>query len=109
MFAKYFDFLKPSALAKQLHETKDKKKNVVKEIKNRWSNLKGETKKMPQEEIENEKPNPILEIVNEILHFNKEIQKEQSLGLKILTPNQMHSRSPTSLAQLKAGINSEKL
>ena len=74
LFAKYFDFLKPSALAKQLYETKDKKKNVLKEIKNRWSNLKGETKKMPQEEIENEKPNQILEIVNNILHFNKEIQ-----------------------------------
>ena len=30
-------------------------------------------------------------------------------GLKILTPNQMHSRLPISLAQLKAGNNSEKL
>ena len=30
-------------------------------------------------------------------------------GLKILTPNQMLSRLPTALAQLKAGNNSEKL
>ena len=30
-------------------------------------------------------------------------------GLKILTPNQMLSRLPISLAQLKAGTNSEKL
>ena len=30
-------------------------------------------------------------------------------GLKILTPNQMLSRVPISLAQLKAGNNSEKL
>ena len=30
-------------------------------------------------------------------------------GLKILTPNQMHSRLPISLAQLNAGNNSEKL
>ena len=30
-------------------------------------------------------------------------------GLKILTPNQMLSRLPISLAQLKAGNNSEKL
>ena len=29
-------------------------------------------------------------------------------GLKILTPNQMLSRLPISLAQLKAGNNSEK-
>ena len=30
-------------------------------------------------------------------------------GLKILTPNQMPSRLPITLAQLKAGNNSEKL
>ena len=30
-------------------------------------------------------------------------------GLKILTPNQMLSRLPITLAQLKAGNNSEKL
>ena len=30
-------------------------------------------------------------------------------GLKILTPNQMLSRLPIALAQLKAGNNSEKL
>ena len=36
-FKNYFNFLVPSALAKQLYETKDKKKNnkLVKEIKNR--------------------------------------------------------------------------
>ena len=37
-------------------------------------------------------------------------QEEQSAkGLKILTPNQMLSRLPISLAQLNAGNNSEKL
>ena len=37
-------------------------------------------------------------------------QKEQSAkGLKILTPNQMLSRLPITLAQLKAGNNSQKL
>ena len=30
-------------------------------------------------------------------------------GLKILTPNQMFSRLPITLAQLKAGYNSEKV
>ena len=35
------------------------------------------------------------------------LQKGQ--GLKILTPSQMLSRLPISLAQLKAGNNSEKL
>ena len=34
---------------------------------------------------------------------------QQGEGVKILTPNQMLSRLPTSLAQLEAGNNSEKL
>ena len=36
-------------------------------------------------------------------------KSQEGQGLKILTPDQMLSRSPISLAQLKAGINSEKL
>ena len=69
---------------KKLYETKDAKENseLVEEIKNRWSNLKDETKKMSEKEIENEKPNQILETVNEILYFNKDIQKQRGLGLK---------------------------
>ena len=62
---------------------------------------------MSKEEIENEKPNKILENVEEILKFNE--QKQQSLGLKILTPNQMLCKLPITLAQLKAGDNSKKL
>ena len=38
-----------------------------------------------------------------------ERRNEQGQGLKILTPNQMLGRLPISLAQLKAGNNSEKL
>ena len=54
-----------------------------------------------------EKPDKILKIVEEILDFNKENQGGKDL--KILTPNQMISRLPITLAQLKAGNNSEKL
>ena len=36
-------------------------------------------------------------------------KNQQRQGLKILTPNQMLGRLPISLAQLKAGNNSEKL
>ena len=65
---------------------------------------------MSKEKIKTEKPNETLEIANEIIDFNKEIQKQQEgLGLKILTPNQTLGRLPISLAQLKAGNNSEKL
>ena len=51
--------------------------------------------------------NNILEIVERILYFNQ--LKQSGQGLKILTPSQMLSRLPISLAQLKAGNNSEKL
>ena len=53
---------------------------------------------------ENEK---IIDIVERILEFNRLNQSGQ--GLKILTPNQMLSKFPISLAQLNAGNNSEKL
>ena len=111
LFKTYFNFSAPIDLAKKLFETKDKKKNsaFVEEIKNRWSNFKLETEKISKEEIKNEKPNDILRIINEILDFNKEIQKQQGSGLKMLPPNQMLSRLPISLAQLKAENNSEKL
>ena len=69
--------------------------------------LKEETKEMSEEEIKIEKPDKIIKIVEEILRFNK--QKQEGKGIKILTPNQMLSILPITLAQLKAGNNSEKL
>ena len=58
--------------------------------------------------IENEKPDEILEIVEKILIFNRENQIKRRFDLKILTPNQMLSKLPITLAQLKAGNHSEK-
>ena len=52
---------------------------------------------MSNKEKEIEEPDVIVEIVEEILRFNK--QKQQEQGIKILTPNQMLSRLPISLAQ----------
>ena len=48
-----------------------------------------------------------MDIAELILYFNTKDQ--QGGSLKILKPNQMLSRLPISLAQLKAGNNSEKL
>ena len=63
---------------------------------------------MPKDRIfkieENEK---IADIVERILELNNKVQSGK--GLKILTPSQMLSRLPISLAQLNAGNNSEKL
>ena len=52
MFKDYFDFLVPSAWAKKLYETKDKKKKneLAELIKNRWSDLQDEIKKISEDE-----------------------------------------------------------
>ena len=98
-------------MIKNIYKTKNRNKNnkLVQQIKKRWSDLKDEIKKMSEDEKEAEKPDIILEILEEIHIFNRENRKQQGLGLKILTLNQMLSRLPISLAQLKAGNNSEKL
>ena len=61
---------------------------------------------MSEQEKETENPNEIVNLVENILEFNRQ---QQGLGLKILTLNQMLSRLPISLVQLRAGNNSEKL
>ena len=106
MFSYYFNFVEPSDLAKKLFEIKDKKKNndFVEEIKNRWSKLKDEIEEMSEKN--KKESNKILKIVEEIIKFNK--QKQSGEGIKILTPNQMLSRLPISLAQLEAGNSSNK-
>ena len=96
-------------MLKDLHKINDKKKSndLVNLIKSGLSDLKNETENMNEEEKEFDEPNEIVDIVEEILEFNK--QNQQGQGLKILTPDQMLSRLPITLAQLKPGNNSEKL
>ena len=96
---------------KKLFETKNKNKNneSVDLIKVKWGNLKDVIEKMSADEITTEKPDKTLEMVKEILDFNNRIRKQHVSASKILTPNQMLSRLPILLAQLKVGNNSEKL
>ena len=74
---------------KTLYNLDDKKKNklLVDEIKSRLSDFKNEIKKMSEDEIKDERPYKIVNIVKKILEFNE--QKQEGKGLKILTPNQM--------------------
>ena len=60
---------------------------------------------MSEEERENERVDKIIEIVERILAYIKQQQKQEGQGLKILTPSQMLSRLPISLAHLEAGNN----
>ena len=61
-------------------------------------------KKMP-EGAEKQKGKKILKIPE----FNLNERKQRGQGLKMLTPNQMLSRLPILIAQLKARNNFEKL
>ena len=97
-------------MIKQLYKIKNRKKSneLVNVIKSRLSDLKDEIKKMSEDEKEIEKPDKILKIVEEIYDFNNK-QNQIRKGFKILMPSQMLRRLPISLAQLKAGKNSENL
>ena len=108
LFNKHFHYQRPSASLKDLYKANDKEKNklLVSVINNGLKDLKKEITKMSGDEKNIEKPDKILEIVDDILNFN---QQAQGKGFKILIPNQMLSRLPITLAQLKAGNNSEKL
>ena len=83
-------------------------KNQAYSINKTLTKIKITVKNVPKDDLlkieENEK---IIDIIERILEYNSENQL--GLGLKMLTPNQMLSRLPISLAQLKAGNNSEKL
>ena len=67
MSENYFTFPVSSSLVKQLYETKDKKEKIeiLKEIKNRWSNLKdkNEMKKCLRMKKKIEQLDKILKIV----------------------------------------------
>ena len=97
-------------MVKQLYVTKNRKKSngLVNVIKSGLSDLKDENKNMSEDQKEFEKHDKTLKSVEEILDFNNK-QNQIGEGLKTLPPNQMLTRSPISLAQLKAGNNSEKL
>ena len=80
---------------------------MIELINKKLTKTKSITKNVPKDKSfkieDNEK---IIDIVERILELNSE--KQLGIGLKILTPNQMISRLPITLAQLKAGNNSEK-
>ena len=86
----------------------EENKTKVNKMKNNLADLVMKIKNNPTnntKKIRNR--NNMVEIVELILKFNQ-LEQEGS-GLKILTPNQMLSRLPISLAQLKAGNSSKKL
>ena len=83
---------------KVLYKTNDKEKNskLVDIFNSRLKDLKEEIENMSKKEREIENPESIVKIGEMILKFNE--QNQQGKGLKLLTPNQMLSGLPISLA-----------
>ena len=97
------------ALLEKLKKSKNNaKKNKIQTnlIDSGLRGLKEEIEDMNEQEKETENPNEIVNIAEKILEFNRQQLTRQEL--KILTPDQMLNRLSISLAQLKAGNNSEK-
>ena len=97
-------------MQESLSKTQDAQRNkqLMLAIKTGLVDLNKEIKNMSDVEKKIEKPNEIVDAVGEIIDYNEE-QSQGGYGSKILIPEQMLSRLPISLAQLKAGNNSEKL
>ena len=96
-------------MQKHLYETKNTEgnKKLIQLIMSRLSDLKEKIEKMSESEIKNKKLDEIVDVFKKILDFN--YQNKEGQGLKILTPDQITSKLPISLAQLKATNHSEKL
>ena len=92
-------------------------------IKSKLRDLKNEVKNMSENEAKNKKIDLLPGLVEIILDTNEQLnmpeletegsaeqrRNQQGQGFKMLTPQQMLSRLPISLAQLKARNNSQKL
>ena len=99
MFKKYFaNYQSPSDMYKKLCDTKGKKnKDQIYLIKEMLDKLKEAIKNVSEDKKFIIKENKmIINIVECTLYFNQ--LEQQSLGLKILTPNQMLSKLSITLA-----------
>ena len=77
-------------------------------IEDNFDNFSNVVMNMPKGYKKNEGIKILNGVVN-IFSFISKGRKKRGQGFKILTPNQMLSMLPVTLAQLKAGNNSEKL
>ena len=110
MFKEYFtNYQSPSDMYKKLRMTEgERNEDQIYVIKKVLDKMQKTIKNVPENKtFKIEYNKKIINIVERIFYLN---QLDQSgKDLEILTPNQMLSRLPITLAQLKAGNNSEKL
>ena len=108
MFRKHFKYKDLLDMYDKLSKTKNRERNEIQVnvIENNLDKLKNSIENVSDDALV-DKLEEIVIAVNGVLRRNEENQEGQ--GLKILTSQQMLIRLPVSLAQLKAGNNSEKL
>ena len=110
LFKHYFKYQSPSKMYNTFSDAKNAEEHNIQVnlIKSGLIDLKKDIENESKDDVNKiEETNKIVNIVEVILYFNNDDQQGQ--GLKNLTPNQMLSRLPITLAQLNAGNNSEKL
>ena len=108
LFIYYFDYSSPDNMHSRLSDALvATNKNEAYLINEKLTKLNNIVKNVPKNKaFKIEKNEKIIDIAERILELNSENQS--GLGLTILTQNQMLRRFPITLAQLKAGNNSEK-
>ena len=79
LFQKHFNFTKPSAMLRELYRITNTRKNkeLINLMKSGLKDLKEEIKEMSENEIEIEKPDIMVNIVEKILEFNRQNQEGQ--------------------------------
>ena len=85
--------------------------------------LENDMDNMSENDVENKRLDYLRELIKNIVYINEKLddmspleseeeeaaQRQRGQGLKIMTPNQLITRSPILLSQVKAGNNSQKL
>ena len=108
-FKNAFNYETPDEMLEYLHSLKwtDDYNQATSLIEESFTDFKDEVEIMSEGDIKYKG----IKILNTIKIFNFTLKEQKQIwqALKILTPNQMLSRLPITLAQLKAGNNSEKL
>ena len=104
LFNEYSKYYNPLFLLKNLQDTNENSNDVLIELRNAVNRKKSE----------NENPDKIIDIVEEILNFIEQQKgKGRPLGWatcsRILTPKQMFQWLPIALAQVQADNSSENL
>ena len=109
LFNYYFKYSSPGNMISRLSDAKGElNKEQVYFINKQLIKIKNIVKNVPKDnKLKTKENEKISDVVERILELNNENQLGE--GLKILTLDQMLSRLPITLAQLKAGNNSEKL